>query len=512
MRGTRRNTLRRVTAEPVTLGETLVARADADPDRLAYDDGTRGITYGELLETAAGQAARLAAMGVRARDRVALVMSAGIPFAEAFWALQLLGAAACAFNPRVPPQTLRRRTERVKPRLVLGDDWLDGAPAARGAPPDPRLSTDDIAFLQPTSGTSGEPRAAMLRHRNVLAYLRADRHVGHAARDDVYVSWVPPWHDLGLVRFLIGAVDAGAQCHIVQPAVSTIPEWLATITRTRGTTTGAPDFCWRLATRMVDPASVDLGSLRFAINGGEPVRRSTVEQFEHQFGLSCALLPGYGLAEATLGVTTQCPGEPLAVDLQGNVSSGRVRPGLELRVDGDASLPGEILVRGEAVFAGYIDAIEETRTSLRDGWLHTGDSGYLDADGRLFVLGRQRAMIKRGGGVVAPRELEEAAQDVDGVRLAAAVGVPAASAATETVALVVETDDPAVHPADGVAAAVSEAILATTGFAPARVLVVPKRTIPRTENGKIRHNHVRELVLDGVIGGAAAQGARARTR
>jgi acyl-CoA synthetase (AMP-forming)/AMP-acid ligase II len=493
-----------VTDEPSTLRDSLLGRALADPERLAYDDGQRRIGFGKLAEVASERAARLRAMGVGAGDRVAIVMSAGIAFAETFWAIQLLGAAACAFNPGVPTQTLRRRIDRVRPRLVLGDDWLESAPRAHGEPPDPRLQSDDIAFLQPTSGTSGEPRAAMVRHRNVLAYLRADRQVKHATRDDVFVTWVPPWHDLGLVRFLIGAVDTGAPCHIVQPAVRTIPDWLATIGRTRATTTGAPDFCWRLATRMVDPASVDLSSLRFAINGGEPVRRSTVEQFERRFDLSGALLPGYGLAEATLGVTTQSPGERLVVDAHGNVSSGRVRPGLELRVDGDATSPGEILVRGEAVFAGYFDAIDETRTCLRDGWLHTGDSGYLDANGRLFVLGRRRAMIKRGGAVVAPRELEEAAQDVDGVRLAAAVGLEAATAVTETVTVVIEAEGSPARPCEAVAAAVSQAIVATSGFAPGRVLVVPRRTIPRTENGKVRHARLRELLLAGAIDGSSA--------
>jgi fatty-acyl-CoA synthase len=470
----------------------LIERAQTDPERLAYDDGSRRMTYGELLESAEQRAARLAAAGVGARDRVVLAMSSGIPFAEAFWALQLLGASTCALSPAAPAPTVAGRAAYFRPRLVLHDDWLDRAPTESGTPEAPGLSTEDIAFIQPTSGTSGEPRGAMILHRNVLGYLRSTDGDRHVDRDDVMVAWVPPWHDLGLVRFVIGSVFYGAACHIVEPAIRTIPQWLETIARTGGTVTGAPDFCYRLATRMVAPGSVDLSSLRFSTNGGEPVRSSTIEAFERSFGIRRVVLPGYGLAEATLGVTTAMPGDPLVVDARGNVSCGKAMTGLELRADGELSEPGEILVRGDVVFAGYFDAPEESRERVRDGWLRTGDVGYLDAEGRLFVLGRMRSMIKRGGAVVAPRELEEAAGSVAGVRVAAATSTMSPDALTETIHVVVESD----REPGPLAAEVSRAIAETTGFAPARVVVTPPRTIPITANGKIQHGRLRALLDD----------------
>src|SRR4051794_11852051 len=270
---------------PLTLRDLLLARASSDPDGLAFDDGHRRVTYGELAERAAGQAARLASVGVRPGDRVALVMSAGVAWAEAFWAAQLLGAATCAFNPRMPAAALERQTARIRPRLVVQDGALEGAPRIAKMPPEPPIGPDDLAFLQPTSGTSGEPRAAMLLHRNVMAYLRADDHEW-AHPGDVFVGWVPPWHDMGLVRFMIGGVAHGVPCHVVEPSVKTIPQFLETITRVRGTLPAAPDFAYRLAPRMVDPRSVDITSLRSAGNGGEPVNSSTVERFEEAFGLS----------------------------------------------------------------------------------------------------------------------------------------------------------------------------------------------------------------------------------
>jgi acyl-CoA synthetase (AMP-forming)/AMP-acid ligase II len=493
-----------VARTPSTLRDVLLERAATDADRLAYDDEVRRISFGELAASAATRAAQLSEMGVKQGDRIALVLPSGIPFAEAFWGVQLLGATAVAFNPRTSEPTLERRTALVRPRLVVREGMLEAARRPRGEAPAPSLGPEDLAFLQPTSGTSGEPRAAMIRHRNVLACMWANGEDGHIVRDDVLVNWVPPWHDLGLVRFVIACVYFGSPCHIVQPAVRTIPAWLEAVRRVGGTVTAAPDFAYRLATRMVDPASVDLSTLRYLNNGGEPPRSSTIKPFEERFGVPGRVLPGYGLAEGTLGITVTKLGETMVVDEHGNVSNGRPFPGIEVRIDSDGSEPGEILVRGDVVFAGYFDAPEESRRALRDGWLHTGDIGYLDEEGRLFVLGRSRAMIKRGGGVIASRELEEAAQEVDDVRVAAAVSLPAGAELNEPIVVAVETSRQSTRPSGTVAAEVSRSIVDTVGFAPTKVLVVPPATIPRTHNGKLRHTRLRELLLDGVIDAPAA--------
>jgi fatty-acyl-CoA synthase len=342
---------------------------------------------------------------------------------------------------------------------------------------------DDVAFLQPTSGTSGEPRAAVILQRNALASLESARALIDPSPRDVLVGWVPPWHDLGLLRFLLGPIYFGVPCHLVPPAIRTIPQWLATIGAVRGTITGAPDFAYRLATRLVKEA--DLSSLRYATNGGEPVRWSTISAFSRAFDVHDVIRPGYGLAEATLGVTCVRVGEALQCDARGNVATGRPLDGIEVRIDPH---DGEILVRGAAVFAGYFDAPEESAEALRDGWLHTGDVGNLDEHGNLYVLGRRRAMLKRGGAALAPRELEEAAQMVPGVRIAAAVGIP--GSATEELVVVVEAEH------HDVATLVSEAVERAIGFAPDRVVVQPPRTIPRTANGKIRHAALRNQLVE----------------
>jgi acyl-CoA synthetase (AMP-forming)/AMP-acid ligase II len=503
--------------EVLTLDTVLARRAAEAPDALAFADGGERLSYGRLQAEAAGLAGGLALSGLGRGDRVALLLPAGLDFIRAFFALQLLAAVPCALDPASPPALCARRAARVRPRLVL----VGGAPAGelsaalaaeglravalpeipRAAAPSPAESTGDgVAFLQPTSGTSGEPRAAVVLQRNALASLRAARDRLAIGPRDVLVSWVPPWHDLGLLRFVLGPVYLGAPCHLVMPAVRTLPLWLETAARVRATVLGAPDFAYRLAVRLADPRGLDLSALRLATNGGEPVRRSTILAFEERFGVPGVVRPGYGLAEATLGVTCLLPGEPLRADARGDVSCGRALPGVELRIAAEdgAGEVGEILVRGPAVFAGYFEAEEASREALRDGWLHTGDVGRLDADGHLYVLGRRRALLKRGGVPLAPRELEEAAGSVPGIRAVAAVGLPPASAAaTEEIAVAVEAD-PAV-PAHAIAAAVASAIEAALGFAPDRVVVLAPRTLPRTANGKVRHQALRDGLLDGEL-------------
>jgi fatty-acyl-CoA synthase len=505
-----------------TLDEVLASRAAEAPDALAFTSGGESLTYRKLRTDAEAMAGGLFALGVQRGDRVALLLPAGLDFIRVFFALQRLAAVPCAFDPGAPPAISARRAARIRPRLALiadsaengladalGEAGLRGVdlekvPRAAAAPPSPALHEvihgDDPAFLQPTSGTSGEPRVAVILQRNVLASLRAARDMLGIGPHDVLVSWVPPWHDLGLLRFTLGPVYFGSPCHLVPPAIRTLPLWLETASRVRATILGAPDFAYRLASRLVDARGLDLSALRYATNGGEPVRRSTLLGFEERFGVPGVLRPGYGLAEATLGVTCLRPGEPLRVDAHGNVSCGRPLPGVEVRIAPESTGVGEILVRGSAVFAGYFEAEEASAEALRDGWLHTGDVGRLDSDGHLYVLGRKRALLKRGGAPLAPRELEEAAQAVPGLRVAAAVGLPPSpEAATEEIVIAVEADPASTPAPPRFAAVVASAIEGALGFAPDRVVVLAPRAIPRTPNGKIRHQALRDELIQGTL-------------
>ena len=203
-----------------TLDAVLAERAAVHPHALAFAHDAERITYRELHEQAGALAAGLVRMGIRPGDRVALFVPAGLDFARCFWAVQLAGAVSVAFNPYTPAVTAVRRASRVRPSLTLlwriDDEFareasslglrciaLEDVPRAGNAL---RIEVDPeaFAFFQPTSGTTGESRAVMIRHRNVMAVLRAYRQAYYVDTKDVMVSWVPPWHDLGLVRFMIG--------------------------------------------------------------------------------------------------------------------------------------------------------------------------------------------------------------------------------------------------------------------------------------------------------------------
>jgi acyl-CoA synthetase (AMP-forming)/AMP-acid ligase II len=462
-----------VTGDDACIASQLERRARDRSDDLAFAFRNESLTYGQLFDDAERIAGQLLRQGVGAGDRVALRLPAGLDLVRLFYALQRIGAIPCLFDPHVPEATLTGRIARIRPQHVL-----TAIPLRAPTSPLPKLREhpEAVAFLQPTSGTSGEPLAAMITHQNLSASLHSSRDLIDPTPHDVLVGWVPPWHDLGLLRFVLGPVFYGIPCYLVPPAVKTIAEWFSTISRVKGTISGAPDFAWRLATRLVDPGKLDLRTLRFATNGGEPVRSSTLAAFESLFGTPGVLRPGYGLAEATLGVAAVRAQEDLRLDERGNVSCGKPLKDIEVCID-----DGEILVRGPSVFAGYFDDAGATESALRDGWLHTGDEGTLDSDGHLYVLGRRRAMIKRGGAMLAPREIEEAVQLLPNVRLAAAVGV--ASELTEELVVVVEVDKETSSMETLVAAAVERSI----GIVPDRVLVQGPGSIPRTSNGKIRH-------------------------
>jgi len=479
-----------------SLRDPLLQRASRDSGRLAYVLGQHELTFGELADRAAVRAGALQRRGVGHGSRVAIVLPTGSPLIETFWAAQILGAVPCILNPEVPQQALNRRLQTVRPEVVVSGENVAALSEIGGSLSVPELTGEDVAVLQLTSGTAGEPRAAMILHRHALAYQRGRQRDGHAVADGVLVNWMPPWHDFGLQSFLIAAVYFGVCCYQLEPRISVMAQWLRTIGEVGGTYTGAPDFAFRVAARMVDPRRVDLSSLRIATNGAEPVRWSTIEQFEERFSVPGVVLPAYGLAETTAGVTAHLRGEDRAVDPRGNVSCGRPIGGIEVQAGTGVDAVEEIRVRGDWVFAGYFDAEADTRERLRDGWLHTGDSGYLDAEGRLFVLGRRSALIKRAGGVIAPRELEEAAQRVPDVRISAATSIRARRDEDDLV-LVVEARD-------GVDAArlrreVSHAVLDALGFAPNRVLVVGPRTIPLSETGKIRYGALQDALRDGVL-------------
>jgi fatty-acyl-CoA synthase len=415
----------------------------------------------------------------------------------------------------------------VAPTVELVVPWseLAGPALAASEPVDPYAP----AMLQFTSGSTSQPRGVVLTHANLSANVQA---IGGSnglglGSTDVSVSWLPLFHDMGLIGVALGTLYAGCHGVFLSPAefLKRPVAWLRAITRHRGTASFAPNFAYEMCLRRVKDAELDgldLSSWRVAGCGAEPIQAATLQAFAAKFAhtgfRAASLVAAYGLAEHTLAVTLAPRGRGLRVDavhasdLVANrravpcspdtrdasllVGCGRPFPDHALRVvDGDGRpvgerIVGEILVSGPSVMRGYMSGPGETDAVVREGWLATGDLGYL-ADGELFVCGRRKELIIVGGRNYFPQDIERVVNGVPGVR----AGGVAAFAATapghpDRAVVVVETRGPV--SADALQAEVRRRVLQATGLAVDEIVLAPPGTIDRTTSGKLRRAELRE--------------------
>jgi acyl-CoA synthetase (AMP-forming)/AMP-acid ligase II len=401
-------------------------------------------------------------------------------------------------------------------------------------PADP--GADDLALLQYTSGSTSQPKGVELTHANIIANasLIADALV---TPESAGVSWLPLYHDMGLIGGALTALYSRTPI-VLMPATLFIKEpasWLRAIGAFRATITLAPNFAFRHAVRHVAAEQLDgvsLDSLQTALNGAEPVDAAAIAAFEETFAVaglrSGVVRPVYGLAESSLAVTFADPG-PLVVDhvdadaletagaaLPAStgartarfVSVGRSLPTQELRiVDGRGAALGDrqvgaVVVRGPSVMRGYHDKPAETAAALRDGWLHTGDLGYL-ADGQLFLTGRARDLIIRHGRNYYPADMEAVVNRLEGLDRGASVAFTVAAGADPQVVVVAETRvrdrDVLARVEREIRTRLHDAFL----FGPDDVRLVPIGSIPRTTSGKVRRDACRRLYVAGELDASA---------
>jgi len=554
----------------LTLGRALEAAARADNGRgLRFLDRSERETRRDWVDVLAGArrtAGGLAARGVRPGDTVAIVLPTSPAFFDAFFGAVLAGAVPV---PLYPPVRLGRLTEyhartaamldAVRARIVLADarTWrILGEAVARARPPlgcvdiaevhgpdhTTHANPEDLAFVQFSSGTTVAPKPVALAHRAVLANAAAIG--GMVVRDEADhdgVSWLPLYHDMGLVGAVFVALLRAAnltllppELFITQPAL-----WLRAISRTGALVSPAPNFAYALCVDRIADADldgVDLSRWRYALNGAEPVSPATLRRFVARFarwGLRPeALTPVYGLAEASLAVTFSALDAPfrtarfdraaladgrVVADPEGVelVSVGTPLPGMA--VDAPVNAVGPVRVSGPSLFSGYLHQPERTAKALQDGWLDTGDLGFLHG-GELFLTGRQKDLLILRGQNHAPHEVEQAVDAVPGVRVgcAAAVAWREEDAEEEKLVVFVEVradlgaggGPPATPPSspggtppagDDLAAACASAIFAATRLDPALVVLLPPGTLPRTSSGKIRRAAALEAWLAGTL-------------
>lgn len=541
--------------EPVTLHDALDAVASQAPDTpVVFPDEDEALTTAELARRARRGAAALASRGIGPGDRVGVLAPNAPEFLVALVAITRTGAAAAPLalpmgSDLVDWATRLHRTlgsagvahvvvshriaARVAPALepvgvtVIDDGELDvpddpldpSAPVDVGAP----------AIIQFTSGSTSRPKGVVLTHANVWHCARAITTAIRLGPGDVHGSWLPLFHDMGLFGALTGILR-GVPVHLWSPAgfVRRPGRWLAAFAAVSATISTMPNFGYDALVRAVEPgeaAGLDLSAWRVAFNGAEAVSAAATEAFLERFAPTgfrpSAMVPAYGMAEATLVATLPPAGRPpvvehvdrdrLTVDgtavpvdagapgARALVGLGRPVPDMAVRIaDATGPVPdgtvGEIQLRGAMVTAGYLPGTAgATDPFTPDGWLRTGDLGYR-RDDELFFTGRHKEMITVAGRNLYPADVEELARELPGVHRQRCVAVAGAdSDGAETIELVVETADPHGPAAAELVGDVRTRVAAALGPLPLVVLPVPPRTIPRTTSGKVRRLDIRAL-------------------
>ncbi len=552
-----------------TLPEALGAAARG---RAGYwfvrDGGDRFTPFAEVLAAACALGGALRARGLRRGERVALVLVdpealltavlgasvAGLvptPLAHPFhvdetgpW-LDRLAPLLRAAEARAVVSTpaLAARLEALRPsvpslRAVVAWSELGDPALAEIDRPD----ADEPALLQFTSGSTSEPRGVLLTHRNLSANVAAI--IGPAGlafgAGETGVSWLPLFHDMGLIGQALCPIYGGIDAVFLAPSafLKRPVEWLAAISRRRGTISFAPSFAYEMCVRRVRDAELDgldLSSWRVAGCGAEPIAAATLEAFAAKFARvgfrATAFVPSYGLAEHTLAVSL---GRGLRVDVVSGsdlterrsvspcaatepdaarlVACGRPFPGHALRIVDEDGRPlgeravGEIAVAGPSVMRGYVSASATAADAPPDGWLRTGDLGYL-ADGELYVCGRRKDVIIVNGRNHFPQDLEWVASQVDGVRPGRVAAFGLTTPGRRDRVVVVAEASPGVA-APGLITALRLRLLEATGLVVDDVVIVPKGTIGRTSSGKLRRAELRERYARGALVARPARGRR----
>ncbi len=490
------------------------ARERGEQTVFSFDDRT--YTYAGLWQGLNRCAAALVEQGLGRGERVLIILPNGPEFFHAFYGVQRAGGIPVPLDPGSGPERIAAIGAHAQARILIalsgvaesGNGVLLQPKVWEGLRPGgayPRLRPDDIAFIQYTSGSTGHPKGVLLTHRNLLANLQQLIAGMRIDGDDVFVSWLPLSHDMGLILMSMVPFFLGARLVLLPVSLTHARTWLNAIRHHRGTFTAAPDFAYRYCLRYLkDPHLYDLSSLRVALNAAEPVQGRTVSEFERVFGLDRVMVPGYGLAEASVGVSTGIPGEPVELDNDGCVCVGPPFPGMQVRIfDGDTQQPagqvGEILLRGPSVTQGYFDNTRATQ-GLRgpDGYIRSGDLGYLDRQGRLFVTGRIKDIIIHAGRNIAPREVEEIMDNLDFVRRCAALGIDKGGTKGEQAYVFAELGRDRGTPAQRAAEMVRR-FHAHFGFRPGRVYLLGPHSIPRTPNGKLMRGRLKQVYLQGVL-------------
>jgi len=559
-----------VPSSATTLVAVLDWHARVHPQRphiaLYVDDEHREeITYAALYDSAAAVAAGLQAHALQPGQSVALMLPTSRDFFSGFYGILLAGGIPV---PIYPPTRLSQLEEHLRRqgRILSNAETVmlltvpEAKPVARLLSAQveglrrvvtvPELSADggtyvrpaaqahDIALVQYTSGSTGNPKGVVLTHANLLANLQAMAQVVQITSTDVFVSWLPLYHDMGLIGAWLGSLYYAYPLVLMSPLafLARPARWLWAIHTHRGTLSAGPNFAYELCVRRIedrDLEGLDLSSWRVAFNGAEPVSASTLARFTERFSKYGfrpeAMAPVYGLAEAALGVAFPPLGraphidhikrEPFmrsgrAVPAEAHdatafhfVSCGQPLPGYQIRlVDATGHEVGErqegrLEFQGPSTTSGYFHNPEATGRLFHGAWLDSGDLAYM-VGSSVYLTGRAKDIIIRAGRNIYPHELEEALGDIAGLRRGCVTvfGSPDPVSGTERLVVLAETRVTAPNTLAQLRAQVETVATDLLGTPPDDVVLVPPGSVLKTSSGKLRRAASRERYEQGALG------------
>jgi 1-acyl-sn-glycerol-3-phosphate acyltransferase len=568
-----RTLLSEVEAAPVragTLIDVLAWHTQSHPHRphlyLYSDDETvEEIRYAALHAGAIAVAAGLQERGLQRGQTVAIMLPTSLDFFYSFYGILLAGGIPV---PIYPPTRLSQLEDHIRRQASILDNarvsTLVTVPEAQrlarllsaqveglhsvvtvqelskggDAYAQPALQPDDVAFLQYTSGSTGTPKGVILTHANLLANIRAMGQVAHTTSKEVFVSWLPLYHDMGLIGACLGSLYYACPLVLMSPLtfLARPQRWLWAIHDHRGTISAAPNFAYELCLRRIDDRDIDgldLSSWQMALNGAEPISPETVTRFCERFGKYGfrpeTMTPVYGLAESSLGAAFPPPGcgaridrvqrepfaragrairadedDPAALRF---VSCGRPLPGHQIRIIDATGYEvaerqvGHLQFKGPSATSGYFRNAEDTRRLFAGEWLNSGDLAYI-AGGDVYLTGRVKDLIIRAGRNIYPHELEEAIGDLPGIRkgCVAVFGSPDPVSGTERLVVVAETRESEAPARGQLRSQIDTAVGDLLGTPADDVVLAAPQTVLKTSSGKVRRAACRERYERGAIG------------
>lgn len=555
-----------------TLIDVLEWHVQHHPDRLHMhivdDEGeAQTLSYKQLWQGAEKVAAGLQQHGLQLADTVAIMLPTGKDYFFSFYGILLTGAIPVPIYPPVRRSQLEDHLKRhsgilnncvakilvtmpeakmvakllksqvlsLREVVTVADLTSFSTSYVR-----PAINPNDVAFLQYTSGSTGNPKGVVLTHANLLANVRAMGKAVKATPNDVFVSWLPLYHDMGLIGAWFGSLYFAMALVVMSPlSFLTRPKrWLWAIHQYRGTLSASPNFGYELCLKRLqdeDIEGLDLSSWRLAFNGAEPVSPETIKRFTEHFqtvGFKAeTMMPVYGLAESSVGLAfPSLPQKPIIDHIQRNefsktgqaipanqddknalsfVASGHALSGHQIRIvniDGK-ELPerheGYLQFRGPSVTSGYYRNPEETKKLFIGDWLDSGDLAYI-ADGEIFITGRNKDIIIRAGRNVYPHELEEVVGNIDGIRNGCVAAFPAKdqASATERLVVLAETREMDQAIKEELKNQISSLSSDLIGLPPDEIILAPPHTVLKTSSGKVRRSACRELYEQNLLGQA----------